>query len=938
MLSKQDPFVRVRVFVNDCEVIEQASPVVKDGGTDPVFGPFVMSSRIPGGKDDSVRLDLEFWHEAGVLNSELSIGKASVNASKLPMGRNVVELAVAVADGSTKGTAYVSVELSSPETDRVRVPAARADAASHLINLFFMLDRAKDGSISSEELRSALSTFHLPDSDDTVRRMMSQADTDGGGRIGFAEFVALLTRTAQVSSDDALLAFDEMPQYELQLGTSAFRGDSGWTDLLHAACNSDTRTLVTRIVRGAGLTNAGGSMLSAQDPYVLLSVTSAGASSATHKSPTIENGGTDPTFNFDSRFDFEACHAGQKATLNIEIRHEGGRMTSEKHIGTCSVDLTTLTHGWHDLTVPVTHVSTSGPAPGGNLHLEIALSGPAMAEDITALPLRVHQLVGTLASTVALDSMRACALLAILVGIFPEARKLACSAGAVDLLVGLLRGSDVSRAELAAGALANVALDASSHDAIVKAGAIDQLTRLLDESQNRAADNALTCLGNLAQSSDSIRATIFKAGICTSLAALLFSPVRPRSEQAALLLLALAAVKPSAWTTLRAVESTAVARLLIHRHETPAFSDDCLGVLAAQRLLKLISPRDLAGSGDGSLVLQARRFIKARANIVDVPATLSAVTHIRDLEGHMAKVTSSAFSPDGRTLVTGSEDRTARVYTTRDGALVRTLAGHGAGITSLCFSRYPKQTVDSHGTRTDIVECIVSASEDKSIRIWTASDGSVLRTISCPEDTIIHELAVTPDDTLLIGAGANHHVYIWSVADGAMISRLIQHTGPVNSVAVSPDGLLVVSGGADGKAILWSIKDGAMVRTVHAGSSPITCVRFSPNGQKLGLGTLDGHAHIMPVKPDESAGGIVELRAHPGRTHVPLVFTKDGTRFIVGSGKHLESWSTADLKPTVLPFSSKAESGLSMAIGLGGDRIVTTDSKNTARLWITAHF
>ncbi|MEN3009382.1 MAG: trypsin-like peptidase domain-containing protein, partial [Candidatus Bipolaricaulaceae bacterium] len=146
---------------------------------------------------------------------------------------------------------------------------------------------------------------------------------------------------------------------------------------------------------------------------------------------------------------------------------------------------------------------------------------------------------------------------------------------------------------------------------------------------------------------------------------------------------------------------------------------------------------------------------------------------------------SVAFSPDGRTLASGSEDGTIKLWDVATGKDLRTLAGHRHAVTSVAFSP---------DGRT-----VASASRlwnDNTIKLWDVATGKELRTLAGHTDAV-SSVAFSPDGRTLASGWEDGTIKLWDVATGKELRTLAGHTSGVNSVAFSPDGRTLASGSYD---------------------------------------------------------------------------------------------------------------------------------------------
>ncbi|KIJ90136.1 hypothetical protein K443DRAFT_53745, partial [Laccaria amethystina LaAM-08-1] len=138
-----------------------------------------------------------------------------------------------------------------------------------------------------------------------------------------------------------------------------------------------------------------------------------------------------------------------------------------------------------------------------------------------------------------------------------------------------------------------------------------------------------------------------------------------------------------------------------------------------------------------------------------------------------------AVSPSGKQIVSGSDDKSVRVWDASTGDELKVLKGHTNSVRSVAFSPDGKQ--------------IVSGSDDKSVRVWDASTGNKLKVLKGHTD-LVTSVAFSPDGKQIVFGSEDKSVQVWDASTGNELKVSKGHTDWVTSVAFSPDGKQIVSG------------------------------------------------------------------------------------------------------------------------------------------------
>ena len=236
------------------------------------------------------------------------------------------------------------------------------------------------------------------------------------------------------------------------------------------------------------------------------------------------------------------------------------------------------------------------------------------------------------------------------------------------------------------------------------------------------------------------------------------------------------------------------------------------------------------------------------------------------LIGHTAPVASASFSSDGRTVVTAGTDRTARLWEPYGEPELAVLGRHQGPVTSVAF--------ETAGTR------LASASADATVRVQSAN-GQVIRTLSLGRPVVTVGWA---RGGVLFAATDDGEGRIWSDGGGRLL-RTFAHGSPIRAAALSPDGKLAATAGEDRKVRLWNAETGAPGRVV-AHAAPVTAVAIDPTGKLLAS----------------------------------------------ASGRRVRAWRVANGR-LIKEFVGHTDTVTGVAFGPGGRLLATSSEDKDARLW-----
>jgi len=331
--------------------------------------------------------------------------------------------------------------------------------------------------------------------------------------------------------------------------------------------------------------------------------------------------------------------------------------------------------------------------------------------------------------------------------------------------------------------------------------------------------------------------------------------------------------------------------------------------------------------------MEYRQFDRVRARLAACPPRLrswewgwlnaSVDNSLVALHGHTNAVSHVAFSPDGKRLVTGSRDHTARTWDAETGACLLVLSGHENAVYSAEFS--------SDG------RLILTGSADGTARVWNAEDGRSIARMAVHVGEI-NEATFSPDGRRVLTVGEDHTARLWEARSGKSLAEMKGHTEPLNSGAFSPDGAHVLTAAYDGTLLVWDTATGREVCKLNGPTGVVTvdAGSFSPDGTKIVTASamksakeLESQMHLWDAATGEH---LRELKGH-AMGGLTALFSPDGKQVVTTSlDRTARIWDveTGESRATLMGHTGMVFQAHYLP---DGSSVITTSEDQTARVW-----
>ncbi|KAJ3898574.1 WD40-repeat-containing domain protein [Lentinula edodes] len=332
------------------------------------------------------------------------------------------------------------------------------------------------------------------------------------------------------------------------------------------------------------------------------------------------------------------------------------------------------------------------------------------------------------------------------------------------------------------------------------------------------------------------------------------------------------------------------------------------------------------------------------------------------LQGHTGQVSSVAFSTNGERIISGSWDKSIRIWNGETGEIVGNAIKTAMGVNAVAFSPDCKKIVIGSSDSSVIIwdvesekicghplqghthqvssvafspdgRKIISGSWDKSVRVWSAQTGMALFDALQGHTKGVKSVTFSPNGQTIVSGSDDFTIRVWDAETGKAVGHPLQgHTNEVTSVACSPCGKMVASGSADNSVRMWNIETGEPVGgSLQKHTNTVTYIAFSPDGTRIASASFDNTIIIWNVVIGEPIG-------RPLQGHIDavssLAFSPDGKRIVSGSWDKLVRIWNLESNEMLEDESPGHKDGItSIVFSPNGKRIVSGSLDNSAKIW-----
>lgn len=255
-------------------------------------------------------------------------------------------------------------------------------------------------------------------------------------------------------------------------------------------------------------------------------------------------------------------------------------------------------------------------------------------------------------------------------------------------------------------------------------------------------------------------------------------------------------------------------------------------------------------------------------------------------------------------IITGSFDKTCKLWSAETGQLYHTYRGHSTEI--VCLSFNPQGTV------------IATGSMDNTAKLWDVETGQELHTLFGHTAEIVSLNFDTQGERIITGS-FDHTVKVWDVRSGRCIHTLAGHHGEISSTQFNYTGELCISGSIDRTCKIWDVASGQNVQTLRGHNDEILDVSFNATGSKLVTASADGTSRIYNTMTGACQAILIGHEAEISK----VCFNPQGSKVLTASSDKVARLWEVETGDCLQMLEGHTDEIFSCAFNYEGDTVIT---------------
>jgi WD40 repeat protein len=306
-----------------------------------------------------------------------------------------------------------------------------------------------------------------------------------------------------------------------------------------------------------------------------------------------------------------------------------------------------------------------------------------------------------------------------------------------------------------------------------------------------------------------------------------------------------------------------------------------------------------------------------------------------DTGGHMSIIRGLAFTPDGKQLVSAADDKVIRVWDLAAEKTIRTIRGEvGPGFAGTIYT----MALSPDARWLAAGGWLHSECEGRcgDIRLYDFATGQLVTLLRGHRNTVF-ALAFSPDGRRLASASFDSTAIVWDLEQKKLLHQLRGHRGILHGVAFTPDGERVVTASEDMTLKLWSVRDGREIATMTGHKAKVRSLAVSQVDGTIASGDRDGEIRLW----DGGTGRFQRLLINQGSEVGALAFSPTGKWLVAGNGAQvgpfpIRAWElTSGQTPTpyVTTYERHGNTVFAAAVSPDGLRVATGGADGDIHIW-----